>query len=253
MNVLLINKIEIKIKNSHLKMEKLNSDAKMQILMKLSGDEIVKVCQTSKDLYRACNDERYTPLWGQKIKDEFNIDYNGERGYDKYRDLRTIFGTRYYIVKMIDTDDAEESFSTIFLTKEQAEMFIVIQLADRFTYAQIKSSLRASDGVRDSFRLYNIEEYKMQPISSTDFEDFEEEKRKYEEDYENIKGDKGKDFDQLVNDVVNGLNSEIASGISKKKLENKIDESVQQFVELFGLDEKEVKNFIKKSILVERR
>ena len=243
----------MEIKNSHLKMEKLNSDAKMQILMKLSGDEIIKVCQTSKDLYRACNDERYTPLWRQKIKDEFNIDYNGERGYDKYRDLKTIFGTTYYIVTMIDAEDVEGSFSTMFLTKEQAEMFIVVQFVDRFTYSQIKSSLRASNEVRDSFQLYKIEEHKMHPIPSSDFEDFEEEKRQFEEEYEKIKKDKGRDFDLLVSDVVNGLNSKIAKGISKKKLENEIDESVPQFVKLFGLDEKEVKDFIKKSILIDRR
>ena len=105
-------------------MEKLNSDAKMQILMKLSGDEIVKVCQTSKDLYRACNDERYTPLWRQKIKDEFNIKYNCERGYDKYRDLRTIFGTTVFVAIYVLSDDSDEPQVKVFATKESAIRYV---------------------------------------------------------------------------------------------------------------------------------
>lgn len=228
-------------------MEKLNSDAKMQILMKLSGDEIVKVCQASKDLYRACNDERYTPLWRQKIKDEFNIEYNGERGYDKYRDLRTIFGTTYYIVKIINTDQNSESYSKIFITKEQAENYIVMQLSEFFTYSQVKSALKAGgDFLQHSYRLFSIEEERMEPV-----ENLHEDERNYNKEYEKFKT--FKDFDQLFYDTINSLNSDISQGVSGKKLDKRIDFFVDRLVFLSPLHSREeVKNFIMQNILLER-
>lgn len=220
----------------------------MQILMKLSGDEIVKVCQTSKDLYRACNDERYTPLWRQKIKDEFYIDYNGERGYDKYRDLRTIFGTRYYIVKMIDTDQNSESYSKIFLTKEQAENYIILQLSEFFTYSQVKSALKAGDGfIQHSYRLFSIEEERMEPVSSMD-----EEERNYNKEYEKFKAFI-KDFDNIFDDTIAQLNSDISNRITGKRLNKRIDFFVDRLVFLSSIHSREeVKNFIMNNILLER-
>ena len=43
-------------------METLNSDEKMSILMKLTGHEIVKVCETGKTMQKVCKEERYNPL-----------------------------------------------------------------------------------------------------------------------------------------------------------------------------------------------
>ena len=47
-------------------MEKLNSDEKMSILMNLNGNEIIRVCSTSKSMARICSDERYSPLGEEK-------------------------------------------------------------------------------------------------------------------------------------------------------------------------------------------
>ena len=232
-------------------MEKLNSDAKMQILMKLTGDEIVKVCQTSKDLYRACNEERYTPLWRQKIKNEFNIDYNGQKGYDKYRDLRTIFGTTYYIVKVINTEQPDNSYVSLCVTKEQAENYIVVQLVESFTYAQVKSALEASGFVRDSHLHLSIQQEKMSP---TLLLSLDEEKRIYKDEYEKFKGNRGKEFDKSFKAVVNGFNDAISNGLAGENLDVEINQSVEQFVQRFNMQgrEDEVRNFITKNILIEK-
>ena len=83
-------------------MEKLNSDEKMSILMKLTGEEIIKVCQTSKNMSRICNDERFTPLWRNKIKEEFNVEYNGTNGYERYKYLYMLYRQTFYAVVDVD-------------------------------------------------------------------------------------------------------------------------------------------------------
>jgi hypothetical protein len=233
-------------------MEKLNSDEKMEILMRLDGNEIIQVCQTSKDLSRVCNDERYNPLWRRKINDEFHIEYNGKRGYDKYRDLQNIFNTTYYVVYVWDHREDDKSFTKIFLTQEQAENFIIIDLQP-FTYAQVKTSLKALGSVQTRDRTYSINKVeKIEPIPN-----LEKEKKNYEDEYEKFKGDiKEEDstwFDLWFEYIINGFNSLLSNDAPADELEEGLDEYTLQFVERFHIQgrEEEVKNFIKKNILIE--
>lgn len=104
------------------KMEKLNSDEKMTILMKLTAKEIVKVCQTNKELSRVCGDSRYSPLWYQKIRDDFNVVYNGKNGgragnaFEEYKRLYLLYNTTIYKVNVYDADNYN-NFSVNFLTR----------------------------------------------------------------------------------------------------------------------------------------
>lgn len=90
-------------------MENLNSDEKMKILINLQGHEIVKVCQTSKKMQLICSDERYNPLWKNKIKNEFNIDYNKEKAFKKYKELSILYNTTYLLFCYIDEDETGET------------------------------------------------------------------------------------------------------------------------------------------------
>ncbi len=106
--------------------EKLSSDEKMLILMKLSSSEIVKVCETSKDLSRVCYDARYNPLWYKKIREEFNIDYKGKNGYLEYKRLYSVYKTPTYIVqiKSVYANIAETyNFSSIEKAKDFLKMY----------------------------------------------------------------------------------------------------------------------------------
>ncbi len=102
-------------------MEKLNTDVKMKILMDLSSDEIIRVCQTNKDLSRACGDTRYNPLWYQKIKQDFDITYNGNNGYEEYKFLYRLHRTPIYTVSASFGEDIKTNIS---LTYEDALEFL---------------------------------------------------------------------------------------------------------------------------------
>ena len=108
-------------------MEKLNSDEKMIILMKLSSNDIIKVCQTNKDLYRACGDVRYNTLWYQKIKDDFSVDYKGNNAYEEYKRLFILLKTKTYLLQIrYEDDDIGKVYN--FSSIEKVKAFLHIYL-----------------------------------------------------------------------------------------------------------------------------
>jgi len=107
-------------------MEKLNSDEKMSILMNLEGKEINKVCQTSKTMQKICNDERYNPLWKNKIREEFNIVYKGSKANDEFKFLYRLNNTKLHTVKIgVEHNWGEECTVKNFYTKEAAFNFMI--------------------------------------------------------------------------------------------------------------------------------
>jgi hypothetical protein len=106
-------------------MENLNSDEKMSILMKLEGKEINKVCQVSKIMRKICTDERYNPLWRNKIKEEFNIVYTGSKAYDEFKFLYRLKNTEIHTVKITNEYDwGSDGKVMLFYTERAAFNFM---------------------------------------------------------------------------------------------------------------------------------
>lgn len=83
-------------------MEKLNSDEKISVLMKLSSREIIQVCNVNKNLARICKDTRYDSLWIKKIREDFNVEYNAINAYEEYKRLFLLYNTKHYILKVYE-------------------------------------------------------------------------------------------------------------------------------------------------------
>jgi len=77
-------------------MENFNADEKMLVLMQLEPKEVLIVCDRSKEMNAACRNNKYNLLWQKKLKEDFDVDYVGNEGYEKYQTLATEF-------KMIDS------------------------------------------------------------------------------------------------------------------------------------------------------
>ena len=120
-------------------MEKLPSDVKIELLMKLPFHEILQVCQTSKTMSKICFDARYDPLWRNKIKEDFSTDYRGENAFEKYKFFTKLYQTDLYIVFMIDDYEANSSgIFGIYDSNEKAEEAIINEHLEEFSYSQLK-------------------------------------------------------------------------------------------------------------------
>ena len=137
-------------------MEKLNSDEKMTILMKLEGKEINRVCQVSKSLQKICNDERYNPLWKNKIEEEFNIDYNGTKGYDEFRFLYRLKNVELHVVKVNTGDNV---YADVFYTRKAAfEDMIELVRSNRDRNGEENNKQVIEQNIYDFFLNVNVEE-----------------------------------------------------------------------------------------------
>lgn len=244
-------------------MEKTNSDERIKILVNLEGDEIINVCETSKEMSRVCNDERYTPLWRQKIKDEFNLTYDGPRGFDKYRELRILYNTNIYTVIVADTNESDHPYSVLFYTLEAAKNFIWSMGADEFTYMQIDEALKATDHVKIGSYRYTIETNKMSN-SEMDTKPVEEQKliaknktqqfydliAKEMEENEEVNEDAIKDG--LI-DTITDLNSDIENNSTATRLYSSLQRRVEEIMEENDLPDKFtniIRNYILDSIMI---
>ena len=79
-------------------MEKFNPDEKMLVLMKLPPHEVLVVCETSKEMNSSCRNTKYSLMWQNKIKQDFNV--NSKGSYEKYKFLKQL----YEELKKIDED-----------------------------------------------------------------------------------------------------------------------------------------------------
>ena len=167
-------------------MEKLNSDEKMSVLMKLEGKEINRVCQTSKHMARICNDERYDPLWRNKIKEEFDVEYTGSLPYEKYKFLYQLRHMIVYVVEILNLDELDRPSTSLFYSLEAAKnYFIQVLLWDDYITDELeKDEAKISKEVEDMIKFeinedgnfdirYEIPDYHIVYYMFTNFIDFD--------------------------------------------------------------------------------
>ena len=230
-------------------MEKLNSDEKMSILMKLTGEEIIKVCQTSKDMSRICNDERFTPLWRNKIKEEFNIEYKGTNGYEKYKYLYMLYRQTFYAVVDVDTEQHLSSDVILFDTREKAEGYIVDFLGDYFTYSQVISTLRITGHISFGSTIYRIEERKM----NNNFTNYGREEENYQLDKEEffaVFGENREDAESGFEDQFTEIYNEIEGHASRTKILKLIKSASAELAEEFDVEQSLISDYLLKNVPV---
>ena len=145
-------------------MEKLNSDEKIQIMLNLTGDEIIKVCQVSTSMQKICDELRYNSLWKQKILEEFQIQYTGIEGFKKYRELSKLYTMEFYLVTYINFDSPGASWSDIFLTRDQAVDYIAAAFGSEINYFIVKTNFKYNDEMEASGDLYTIEKSELKIV-----------------------------------------------------------------------------------------
>lgn len=227
-------------------METLNSDEKMVILMKLTGLEIIKICETSKIMQKVCTEERYNVLWQQKIWEEFEIKFNGDRGCKKYKELALLYRKTFYIVNCIDIEHAGDSFSTLFDTREKAENYIYFQLAPEYTYTSVKTGLKINDSIQRGRLLYSIEQTHLEKqVIKQDISGLDLEYEKAQERFHNLyKNDKfANEIKHATNDIIRDINNDYA-GISRLENVDRITEDVRYLAYEFEIVEKYKTHFI---------
>ncbi len=244
-------------------MDKLNSDEKILILMKLSSQEMLKVCQTNRDLSRVCGDPRYNPLWIQKIREDFNVTYKEnefpKNTFEEYKRLFMLFNTLIFTV--ITYDVSFQDFESVnFLKRKDAERYIHLQI--RAEYSRVAASLQHSDSYFNGRFLYSINSVyikKSEPELNVKF--LQDNETTYETKTEyiynllekkgEVNGVKIADvFHHLMNDIFDDIVSIRHDQNYHEEVENYIVNNVSiqiaTFIYDYGLKqyEKEIKNYV---------
>ena len=245
------------------KMEKLNSDEKMSILMKLTASEILKVCQTNKELSRACGDVRYNPLWYSKIKEDFNVIYKGENtgnsqnAYEEYKRLFLLYHTEIFTVTIADTN-SKEYFSELFLTREDAENYIFQSFSYNNEYVKIKNSLKYVNSYEYAENVYTISKTYIQKKDNMrdeeELQKLEEQEKEYTEKIEAFynlfndmeeKDDIIDEFKQLIDDSITEMQGK--TYYSKEQyIVNNVSKQIKDYIKEYNLQdyEKEIKDYL---------
>ena len=146
-------------------MEDLGSDATIEMMKHLPGKDILSVCQTSRKLHRICSGERYNRLWQQKLQEELNMSYPGERAFDKYVELSKLYVRTFYNVIQFSGYDSEAD-SYLFENKDDAIDFIIKRLIEMessdLDYFNVRNILETGENYDlDDSSWFKIEEIKL--------------------------------------------------------------------------------------------
>ena len=233
-------------------MEKLNSDEKMSILMNLNGNEIIRVCNTSKSMARICSDDRYSTLWKQKILQEFNEKYIGsEKGYDRYKFLRKLYSTEFFLLIITENGHPDNVEFYLFDKIEKAIGF-TRDLLEIYTYSQVKSAFDIAYFIRTESYLYVIDKIRLAKVE----EDYMKEEEQHQKEKSFIKNlYKGENFENLFKSIIREIN-EYTEGWDRENLSDHtgevIDVLIEEFIEENNFEghEDEVESYIRKNILI---
>lgn len=90
-------------------MENFPKEINVEILKNISGEDILKLCGTSKKFANICSDDqKYNTLWKLKIKEEFGETYNGPLAFTQYKYLNKLHQQYFYLLYYSNDDDSED-------------------------------------------------------------------------------------------------------------------------------------------------
>ena len=230
-------------------MEKFNPDEKMLVLMKLPANEIFVVCESSREMSQICRKEQYSNLWQNKIKGEFNIDYNGKDGYERYKFLSQLTKEKFYVVTGSSEEYPEESFSRLFDSRKKAEVFLWKALNGEYSVSAMKTVLNSDGLLKYGDTLYTLNEVEIRhnaDDSSQEYFDMQE--KEYEEDTNFLKNLKP-EVDVKIEDFLYEINQLfVYRTLNRTKTRSKVD----KFITDLDTEHKErVKSIIYKRIFID--
>ena len=97
----------------------LTSDAKFLLAKELPTKDLLALCSTDSNMKRICISERFNPIWSQRLKNDYNIDYKGSNGYIEYMLATYVLKQKYYAAIFYNTNDME--MEDVILCRKKSE------------------------------------------------------------------------------------------------------------------------------------
>jgi hypothetical protein len=88
----------------------LTSDTKYLVAEKLTGKELIKLCSSDPDMRRLFLQDKYNHLWQSKLKEEYNVDYEGVDGYMEYLQHTYFYNKKRYVASKFHAGDCLKCF-----------------------------------------------------------------------------------------------------------------------------------------------
>ena len=242
-------------------MEDLSSDVRMELAKYLKGDDILSLCQSSKTMKKICLDERYDPLWWQKIEEEYQITYRGSAAAKKYEELRKLYTKTFYIVTYRNQDNNADPWLQIFDTREKAVEYIakdVVSYSYQGNYFLIRWIADKADEGNDSFEIgsdiYEIQKKSLVSLNDVNEKYLEISKKNYKEEYErllNILDDKvGAEIVSELDDLIIQMLALNSFGYDLTELDETqteyVNTRIKDFCESMNIEDvcNDVKNYV---------
>ena len=143
----------------------LTSDAKFLLAKELPTKDLLSLCSTDSNMRRICISERFNPIWSQKLKEDYNIDYHGSNGYMEYMLNTYVLKQVYYAAIIYYTQGLEIDY--VFLCKTRDEGYNLLKekldemygdgtIDDSLSYLQIKMILQVSGeiNIENRFKIW---------------------------------------------------------------------------------------------------
>ena len=103
----------------------LTPDALYSVALQMKGEDLVRMCSIDQRTMRICRSEKFNRIWIANLKDEFNIDYNGDNAYMEYLQNVYMFKQKYWIATIFNENDQLVEHAKIFRKHEAAIAFLV--------------------------------------------------------------------------------------------------------------------------------
>lgn len=113
-----------------MNLSSLTPDAKFEVAKKLPTHDLLAWCSTDTNMRQICLSHRFSPIWSQKLKEDYNIDYRGSNGYIEY--LLTTYNLKqeYYVAIFLATDNLEVDDVILCRSREEGYAKITERLND---------------------------------------------------------------------------------------------------------------------------
>lgn len=118
-----------------MNLDDLTPDTRLELSKYLPGKELVKLCSVSKGFRNTCTSTKFNNLWRRKIKEDFNVNYNGKDAYNEYLRQSYCDSKTYWLVEI---DNRQGNYSYILNSEEEAVDFVIDSIKnEKITISEI--------------------------------------------------------------------------------------------------------------------
>lgn len=124
----------------------LTPDAKFSLAKDLPVNDLLSLCSTDRNMRNLCMSDRFNSIWSKRLKEDFNIDYQGSNGYMEY--LLTTYQMKQKYYAAIFYDALGREIDDIYLCKTRDEGYEIItenleKRGFKRAYIEVKTVLNA--------------------------------------------------------------------------------------------------------------